>query len=365
MNVFKLWKVLKKIKQFFFVKYANITFTKKIKSKIRDGQSKSLTKNQINEISKYYKALGVKNVKPYWHQYFSGINGNYSKKYIPQDYFFSTISYALNQKAYRSLMDKNLLDRVFENIKHPNTVFKKINGFYHHNDKVINLYEARDICNDYRKLLIKPSIYSGGGKNIIVFSIENGKTDFKNLSLEELFDSFGQNFIVQEVVIQHKSLKLLNESSLNTLRIISYMPDENVNILSAYIRIGSKGSIVDNMSSGGIGCKINDNGKLHEIGYYNRFEHQTLVTDNGTVLKDFTIPNYKEVLGKIKILHMQVPYFKIVAWDIAIDENENIVFIEFNLWEQAIDFAQIVNGPLFGDFTDEVIKTSVKYNKNI
>lgn len=220
MNVFKFWE-----------------FLKKIKSKIRDGQSKPLIKNQINEISKYYKALGVKNVKPYWHQYFSGINGNYSKKYIPQDYFFSTISYALNQKAYRSLMDKNLLDRVFQNIKHPKTVLKRINGFYHHNNIVLNKSDALTICKSYSKLLIKPSIYSGGAKNIIVFSIENEKTDFKNFSLEELLDSFGHNFIIQEVVNQHK---LLNESSLNTLRIILYMPDENVNILSAYIRIRSK-----------------------------------------------------------------------------------------------------------------------------
>ncbi len=363
MNNFKIWKIFKKIKRFLFVNYVSITFKKKIKRKIKNDKSKSLSKKQIEEISRYYKSLGVKKMKPYWHQYFSDINGYFSTKYIPQDYFYSTISFALNQKAYRCLMDKNLLDKLFIGIKHPNAAIKKINGFYFHKDKVVNKAEAIKVCNRYNKLLIKPTIYSGGGDSISIFSLKNGDTDFQNLTLNELFAKYGQNFIVQEVVVQHERLKLLNESSLNTLRIISYMPNENVHILSTYIRIGNKGSIVDNISSGGIGCRVNPDGVLSKIGYYYDFKNQTLKTENGTLLEGFTIPCYKEILEKIEILHKQVPYFKIVAWDISVDENENIVLIEYNLWEQGIDFTQVVNGPLFGEFTDEVLKRAVDFDK--
>ncbi len=351
-----------KIKRLLFVNYIRITFRKKIKKMNKDHQSKSLLKTQIEEISKYHKSLCVKKMKTYWHQYYTSLNGVFSTKYIPHDYFYNTISYALNQKAYRCLMDKNLIDRLFQNIKHPNAIIKRINGFYHCDNLVITEDDAINGCNTYERVLIKPTVYSGGGNSIVVFSIKEGQTDFNNLSLNEIFEHYGNNFIIQEIVLQHKKLSLLNKSSLNTLRIISYMPNEKVNILSSYIRIDGVGSIVDNISSGGYGCSVDSNGKISKTGYYINFKKQSLKTENGTPLEDFVVPCYKKILQKIEILHQQVPYFKIVGWDIAVDENENIVLIEYNLWEQAIDFAQVINGPLFGEFTDEVLKIAAEYD---
>lgn len=58
----------------------------------------------------------------------------------------------------------------------------------------------------------------------------------------------------------------------------------------------------------------------------------------------------------VKELHNQLDYFKLVSWDIAMDEDNQSLLIELNVKSQEINFHQFSNGPLFGKFTREVHK---------
>ena len=64
----------------------------------------------------------------------------------------------------------------------------------------------------------------------------------------------------------------------------------------------------------------------------------------------------------IQSLHKQIPYFKMISWDIAIDDKRDLVLVEYNVRSQEILGVQLFNGPLFGKYTNDVLE-SIKNNK--
>ncbi len=333
-----------------------------IKKELRLNPQPKLSKQQRKEINRYFAFYGLRKIRPLWHQFYGGHNKQYSKKYIPQDLFFSHIEMALNRYEYTKLQDKNILDKIFDNVKHPNALVKNINGFYQKEGKIITENEAIETIMAHDSFIIKPSIDTSSGNNIqkLDFSDDTNKKDRRSL-IERLYRSYGNNFIVQEVLDQSKVMKKLNPSSLNTIRICTYLREEGVAHLFSVVRFGSKGGFLDNISQGGFYCVINDDGSLDQYGY-SIWKNAITETDEGIVLQDFEIPNYEEVKETAKKMHQQVPYFRLISWDIGLDRSETPVLIELNIFGQSIDF-QASTGPLFGEHTDEALALAQKFRK--
>lgn len=328
---------------------------KYIKEHLRKVKTPKLTKDQIKAAKTYYKNRGYKLNNTYWHRYYTGVTGVFHEDYMPLDIFRPYIGFKLNQKKqWPALLDKNLTYNLFKEFNQPKPVVQNINGFYYINDKIINESEAIEACNKINKpLIIKPSLESGKGKMVEIFETHNSITSIKNITTAELFKRYKKDFIVQEVVEQSKTLKSLNPSSLNTLRIMSYLKEDGVHILSSVIRIGEPGSKTDNFSGGGMMCGIDKLGNLNSIGHTKngQIKEETVF---GTKLEGVKIPNYTAVVKMLEELHHKVPYFKIVSWDIGIDINNEPIFIEYNTYCQGIEI-QIPNGPLLGKYADEIL----------
>lgn len=333
-----------------------IHYKRKIKIKIKNHKPPKLSPSQKRQIKDYYSKKGFKSINTYWHQYYGGFNNNFSVKYIPEDVFHSIIEPALNSNIqWPSLLDKNLLVKIFNKIQQPPCVINNINGFYFERGIKITREEAIEKCLKHNFLVIKPSIESGGGSGVVGFSIINKITSYNNYSLERLFSLYSKDFIVQEVVSQHTEMKKLNPTSLNTIRIISYLKEDKVIILSSIVRIGKLNSFLDNSSSGGISCGILENGNLKECGYIQAGERR-FITDSGVKLKGVEIPSYKKVLELVETAHLEVPYFRLVAWDIGINDKSEPVLIEYNTLSMGISSHQLTNGPLFGNYVDELLE---------
>ena len=72
----------------------------------------------------------------------------------------------------------------------------------------------------------------------------------------------------------------------------------------------------------------------------------------------FNFSSNCEIIRRInkKRLHPFISTCKIVGWDIAIDEKGNPTVIEINLEDIGMtDKSQAVNGPLFGEITDNLL----------
>ena len=166
------------------------------------------------------------------------------------------------------------------------------------------------------------------------------------------FDAFGCNFLAQEVMEQHPVLRKLNDSSLNTVRIVSFLFEGEVYVLSSILRMGGSGARVDNIGAGGHSCAIGPDGRLSKLAVNRKSEW---VEDNGkgTRFEDVVVPSYDKAVELVKRLHRRLAHFKIIGWDIGIDKEGEPVLIEFNTNPGQNQYSC---GPTFGDLTDRVLE---------
>jgi len=314
-------------------------------------KSDEITTKYRSDVKKYWKKY-TKKINPCWHKYYSSRNGVYDVRYIPDDLYYTTIDQHFNNRKFGwGVNDKNYYALWFSEVPQPKIVLRKINGIIYNEDyKIISIQEAINKCLEESKVIVKPAIETGGGKGIKFWSKEDG-TD----QLEEILFNSNKNLVIQEILVQHKSLSKIHSSSINTVRIISLLFKDEVHILSSVLRMGIDGSKVDNASAGGITCGINEDGRLKDIAYSAhgiKYEKHP----QGYVFNNCVIPSYEKILALVKNQHEKMAHFRLISWDIAIGKDENPILIEANLRKGELDFHQFNNGPLFGDLTDEVLE---------
>jgi hypothetical protein len=330
------------------------------KDQCRKINAPKLKSNQIKAAKAYYKARGYNLKNTYWHRYNTAVNGIFREDYVPMEIFWPIINPRLNKKRqWPALLDKNLTYNLFKEFEQPKRVVQNINGFYFINDVIVTEDIAIEACNVKNKsFVIKPSIESGGGRMVEIFTVKDNINSINDLAIIELFRLYNKDFIVQENVKQNEFLKSLNPSSLNTLRIVSYLREDGVHLLSTALRIGNHESKTDNFSGGGIFWGIDEFGVLKSKGYSKK-EQFTGKTASGVIVAGRNLPNYDAVVKMVKQMHIKIPYFQIVSWDIGINNKNMPVFIEYNTYNQGMEI-QVANGPLFGKFADEILALGLK-----
>jgi len=147
------------------------------------------------------------------------------------------------------------------------------------------------------------------------------------------FDGEYHGWLIQDRVRQHPDLNQLNPDSLNTIRLISFLTlDGDCEIHYGLIRIGRKGSIVDNWTQGGLSVVLDlDTGTLGSAiikpkATAERIHHHP---DSGFQFDGFQIPLWSKVTDLIKQAATTVSGVRSVGWDIALSEDGPLI-IEAN-----------------------------------
>ena len=239
---------------------------------------------------------------------------------------------------------------------------KNMNGYFYINNKPVSHDDAIKFCYNLGKVIIKPTLLYHG-LNVRIINIKDGITDYNGLTLSELFDLYKSNYCIQEVIKQHEDMKILNPSSINTIRVLTYRSDMEVLVLYTVIRIGRKNSVVDNESSGGMTALIYPNGTIAKYAYSSPTEGQIEKTDEGIKLDGHKVPSYDKVVKLVQEQHFNLPFFDIIGWDIAIREDGEPIIVEFNVYPE---MTQSATGPAFGEYTERIIREILnKKQKNI
>lgn len=325
-----------------------------VKNVLKESKSycdiKPFTAEQKKEIKTYWSKLGKADTS--YAAFAASLNGKYSKMYIPDDFWYGIIMPAMNNfKITHAWSDKNLYNRLFSGVKMPKVHIKNMNGlFYDSDNKVVEAMSDVDkIWSKLQKVIIKPSLDTGGGRLV---QIIDASTDADMAKVLKIYKS---DFLVQDIVDQHPVLKDFNTTSLNTIRLISYRTLANEFVcLSSVLRIGRKGKCIDNRCAGGIFCGINNGGELSEYAYSLPYCEVLSHSDEGVSFNKTIIPSYKNAVDTALSLHRQIPYCRIVAWDLCVNVMNEVELIECNLECPELVMMQIANGPLFGKYTDEI-----------
>lgn len=310
----------------------------------------SSTKEERQAIKQYWKRYTHKNHK-FFQILYSHINGEFSPKYIPYDLYVTKIDKYLNDERYLALDNKCYYPMLFD-CKLPQMLFMRINGIYYNPEyKMISFEEASQLAEQNGKAIFKPATVSGGGVGIRIWRKGNQQSpaDIMHESYEHLKD-----YVCQNVQQQHEDLAKIHENSLNTLRIFTLLINNKIEILSCVLRMGANGGFVDNFCGGGFACGIVEDGRLKKYGFSESAERVTKHPQAGEFTQ-YTVPSFNKAKELVKREAEKFPYFRLIAWDLAIDREGDPVLIEANFAKGSLTLAQYTNGPLFGEFTDAVL----------
>jgi hypothetical protein len=320
--------------------------------------------------------LGYSRDEKYWNLLYQNINGIISKNYIPESIYYFEIEPRMNNLMMRlAYSDKNTYDRLKSKSGLyilPETFCHNIRGINY--NSLFQRCEIVDLQKELRpgKYIIKPSLDSGGGKNIGVFDYcSDGITFYQNnkrplfvKGLDDIMAIYNRDFVVQIYLQQHKYFQQLNSSSVNTMRVMTYRSviDDKIHILHRIMKVGQRDYFTDNEWTGSNTIGVNSEGDLNSFAV-NKYGVKTEIV-NGIRLTGLSPNPFVKKVDRAAIeIASNIFYSRLLGIDFAINEEGEVVFIEVNHGYNGINFFQYNNGPLFGDFTDEVIEFCLKTKK--
>ena len=322
---------------------------------------RKLTKEQAKEVRIFYKRLTGKKITLLYHEYFYSRTGVFSKEYMPIGFFEAELMGRANQwnRYYPSYSDKNMDETFLPHIIHPVSILKNMNGYFYFKGSPVSKEEAIRVCSNIEKAIIKPSMQSKG-KGVKFLSVSDGITNIDNRTIEQVFDQYKKNYLIQEAVQQHPAISALNPTSVNTIRILTYRSGMEILVVYAVIRIGRNGQVIDNQSAGGISTVIHEDGTLGKYAFGVSGDDMIEKTDTGIVLEGYKIPYFEKAIEVVKKSHYDLPFFDLVGWDISINENGEPVLIE---WNGNAGPSQTACGTGLGKYTERIV-TELMPRKN-
>jgi hypothetical protein len=177
-----------------------------------------------------------------------------------------------------------------------------------------------------------------------------------NSAIEELLNDCKKNaYVVEGAIEQIPEIAAINPSSINTVRAYTLLKKNGeTEILGIMLRVGRKGSHVDNWGSGGVGYDFDiETGVCVGYGRDKKNNPYIFHPDSNVQMVGFRLPDFENLKKIIIELTHKVPEARFVGWDIAITPN-GYELVEMNC-PGGHDFLQAFGRP-YGDLLKRELK---------
>ncbi|MDX3973958.1 sugar-transfer associated ATP-grasp domain-containing protein [Shinella sp.] len=338
---------------------------------LRAADKKSLPR-QVSEIYQLYKLYGY---LPY--QYLK--HGLYQRRYGKEIYrYFPTELLHIARDTANAAADVTIVEDklLFEekiraaNLRTTNTVFRL-------RDRAIadmagkpfayaDFVAAVDAMTLPDGIIVKP-LTGGSGSAVFKLRAVGGRLFHKDEALDEaqfnhlIFTTnngfYWTDFIVQETISQHPEVARFNPTSVNTIRIDTFVDATGtVHFNTAALKVGMPGSIIDNSGIGGymIAIDIETGRLLTGAKREPKFggQYYDVRTAFGIDPATFVMPFWPEVRETAKLAALTVAPFRSLGWDIAITPAGPLI-VEANA-----DYGIEVLQELSGGYVDKALGRS-------
>lgn len=325
-----------------------------ILSKKRTKHLPDLTRNEKEEVIRYWSKY--KKITGCVHEYkWFKSKGKLDKRLIPEELWHADIEpYFNNVLLEKAFQDKNYYEMIVGKNNSPETIVHCINGqLLDENYFPIDYAGASQLINSEEEVICKASMGTSGGKGIKFISEHTEANDVAKIV--ELYDG---NFLIQKIIKQHPLIESFNKTSVNTMRIITFLYKGKVHFIYGELRFGGTGSRLDNSAAGGDWVLINEDGLIQNEFYkFDKTTTDMYVDKNyvSPVAENTKIPNWKEVMRLLQQTHYKLAHFGIIYWDVSISQNEDPIILEYNLLDSDAYAYQYGVGPFFGNMTDQIL----------
>jgi len=238
--------------------YKNIARKKALWSKV------TVDSDRRTETETFFRQNYGKKVPLKWHRLYASYTGTFCVDYFPEILFSAKLEPILN--PYREagfLGDKNLLEPFFsgvEGVRLPRTYFSCVRGVLRNRaGDLVGLDDALEQLRQLGKCVVKKTIGTSSGRDVMIcdFGCED--------DVKRIIRSFGNDFIVQELIRSHHKLSALNPTSLNTFRVMTYFCNGELHCCPLALRLGRSNADRDNIHYGGICVGVNEDGTLRSM----------------------------------------------------------------------------------------------------
>ena len=287
----------------------------------RNGKS-VIDSTLLREIKEYSGLrFGSRSYWP-WLALYTEMRGEFIEGWIPEDYYRFELLPSWNpQHAANLSFSKSFDHRIFGE-KTIQPIGLNISGLYFDkNMKNMDPEEFFRILKEYNdEVVIKMDKAASGFGILFLNSADITPGHFRN----------GSDYLIQPSVKQHSSLHAINPSSVNSLRITTFLgEDGTVSVVHRSLRIGVNGDRIVN--TGGYFFYLNAGGEVisnahDDIGMDRGARHP----DTGFVYKDLVLDSMEEASELCRSAHLLYPYIRFIGWDLYIGEDEKPKLIEWN-----------------------------------
>jgi len=300
-----------------FDKQINNAFDKYLPLDERKDVDLKIMRKDIKHCYFKYKA----SVTEYFLFSFKDLNDEQRNSFITDKLIYKTMA----QLEGRRIHDKELEDKfAFSQITNP---------FFKREVALVSTEQNRakfvEMACRLKRLIVKPNS-SACGTGIYVIHIENEEQ--ANKAFDKMLADRGE-WMIEEFIDQDPEMAVWNQSSVNTVRISSFLNQGHFNILCPFIRTGRSGSVVDNGGQGGLYAAIDlKTGKIMTDGKDELNHIYKTHPDSNIPFKDWQVPQWEKLVALTEKVHRSMPNHLYVGWDFALSKD-GWVLIEGNWGE--------------------------------
>lgn len=182
-------------------------------------------------------------------------------------------------------------------------------------------------------VFVKKAVYEAMGR-----SVELIDASALEMGLDAYFQKLLQSgpHLLEEKILQSREMAVFNNSSVNTVRCLTFYTRDSIVTPYFFLKVGRAGSFVDNGGAGGILIGIDaKTGVLCTDGYdeYNR--RYEVHPDSKIRFKGYQLPQWQQMIEMCIEMSAQIPEVKYIGWDLA-HTCEGWVVVEGNGRSQMI-----------------------------
>ncbi|WP_172976054.1 sugar-transfer associated ATP-grasp domain-containing protein [Halomonas sp. THAF5a] len=173
-------------------------------------------------------------------------------------------------------------------------------------------------------LFVKPVMGTGGRRCALIRSVDDPR-------ISDYLTSTGP-YLLQRPLTQHPAMSALYPGSINTVRIVTVSRAQGEPVpYCAVLRIGCKGSLVDNWTSGGLVANLDvESGRVVSPGFRKKpFAAIQYHPDTGTSIEGFEVPHLQRMAEVATRAHRLFPFASSLGWDLACVDS-GAVILEVN-----------------------------------
>lgn len=262
---------------------------------------------------------------------------------IPEEYFFFNFS-DLSDEGKSRYITNGLRNRYLAKINRKSDwnifmnkmeTYNRFQPFYKR--EVVEISGEKDreafmsFVDRHRSIVIKP-IVSSRGNGVRVLELTPDKA---GQVCTGLLEENEKGFIVEEKIVQDEQMAIFNNTSVNTVRCPTVITENGTVVpFNPILRMGRKGSVIDNGAAGGILASIDpETGIVYTAGK-DEFGNTFIVhPDSGIPIPGFKIPEWESLLQIVRQAAQVVPTTRYVGWDMAFSDR-GWVIIEGNHYGQ-------------------------------